>query len=67
VVVVLYTSDFIKTPLIINYRIIVGDDGVDTTLSAIAKIKQNFQAISEALDKLEYLGLANVVIDLGTL
>jgi hypothetical protein len=64
---VLYTPDFIKTPEIINYRIIVGDDGVDTVLPAITKIKQNFQAISEALNKLEHLGLANVVIDLGTL
>ena len=63
----LFTPDFIKTPQIINYRIVVGDDGVDTVLPAIVKINQNFQAITEALDKLEHLGLANEVIDLGTL
>jgi aminopeptidase-like protein len=63
----LYTPDFIKTPQIINYRIIAGDDGVDTVLPAIAKIKQNFQAIAEALDKLEQIGLTSEVIDLGTL
>jgi hypothetical protein len=63
----LYTPDFIKTPQIIDYRIVVGDDGVDTVLSAITKIKYNFAAIELAINALENLNISPIVIDLGTL
>ena len=63
----LFTPISINLPKIQNYRIIVEARGIDSFIPALGKTQQNFDAVAFAINALENLGIANIVIDLGTL